>query len=914
MKRIVSIATLLAISVGFISCNKEELNTVPEEGYTYSFAILDDATRATMDNLGVAWESGDQVGMYLQGYTGYAKVDMSTTPKSVILYSKNEIPADSYAYAYYPYNSDNTDKTATKVVINNVQDGGSNAAMPMAGIPFKVETSIPVDDETKKAEGNGTIKFLNLGSIIDFKIFSANYTEETVQYVTFKADNGTVSGDGFINLTTIDANDASTLALSFSESNKFDNVKVNQEVAVANSKDAAESIYMVVAPGTYSGTITIGTDVATYTFNFSNKTLNRNGLKHYNMNLDNASRDAEVVEVVRELPYPEAFTTGKGDFVIEGDTGNEWTFGQYGATVSGYYQAEGEDKKYNHAANTSLVSPWINLEGITDAQISFTQGRNKFLNDDDVTLSIQKYGENSWTAMDLGLPAKPSSNFASNDAAISLSDFVGNKIKVKFTYTSSDTNAGTYEFKDFLVAKVKAAAGISFNTTEFEVEVGDDFTAPDLVNPNELTVAYSSDNEEVAVVNATTGAVTLQGGTGIAIISAAFAGNADYEAGTASYTITVVDPNAIPDPETIVFAELGLENSVQYTEPFNGGHFSISFGDGNDDGKYYNTGSGIRTYADGKIYLSSSYDIVRVEFTFASGYAPSVGKYTVNEGSLTAGNTSVWTGSSKSIVLTDTGTTQWRLQSVKVYYSEPEIPVYSITINPTSNGTVSSNYEEAEAGTEVTLTITPATNYLLDALTVNGTDVTSQVSNNKYEFSMPSSNVTVAASFVLDEGDGSYYTRVTSITSGKQYLILGGNTSKVLVPTTGSGKKSSADVTITTDGILSNSTIDSYAVTIISNGNNYDITFVSGGTTYYLVYGSSTNLSSATSSSETKTWNVTSGEHGTFRFADVSTATASTKRALVFRGGTTNQFGGYSIANINGEEYFDIDLYEYQGD
>ena len=775
MKRIVSIVALFAIALGFVSCNKEEINSVPEEGYTYSFTVLDEATRATMDNLGVAWEEGDQVGMFLEGYTGYAKVDMSATPRSVILYSRNEIPANSYAYAYYPYNSDNNDKAATKVVISNVQDGGSNAAMPMAGIPFKIETTVPGSSQTP-AETNGTIKFLNLGSIIDFKIFSTNYTGETVQYVTFKVDNATVSGAGYIDLTAVDANNASTLELAFTGNNNYDNVKVNQEVAVADSKDAAESIYMVVAPGTYSGTITIGTDVATYTFNFSNKQLNRNGLKHYNMNLDNAARVAEVVEVVKELPYSEAFTTGKGEFVIEGDTGNEWIFGQYGATVSGYYQAEGESEKTNHAANTSLVSPWINLEGVTNAQMTFHQGRNKYLNDDDIVLSIQKYGESTWTSLDLGLPNKPNSGFAQNDPVISLSDFVGNKVKVKFTYTSTDTNAGTYEFKDFLVSKVKSAANISYETTEFEVEIGDDFTAPTLVNPNNLTVTYSSDNTDVASVVANTGVVTLVGGTGIANITATFAGDDNYEVGTATYSISVVDPSAIPDPETIVFANLNLENGVQYSDPFNGGHFTISFGDGGNDGKYYNTGSGIRTYANGKIYLSSTYDIVRVEFTFASGYAPSSGNYSVNVGSLTAGELSVWTGSSKSIVLT--GTTQWRLQSVKVYYTTPVIPTYSITLNTPTNGSLTSNCATAEQGVNVTLTVTPAEGYILETLIVNGTDVTSQVVNNKYEFSMPGEDVTVSASFATKPvtGQTTVVKTINEIVSANNYVVSAGQT------------------------------------------------------------------------------------------------------------------------------------------
>lgn len=157
-----------------------------------------------------------------------------------------------------------------------------------------------------------------------------------------------------------------------------------------------------------------------------------------------------------------------------------------------------------------------------------------------------------------------------------------------------------------------------------------------------------------------------------------------------------------------------------------------------------------------------------------------------------------------------------------------------------------------------------------------------------------------------------YYKRVSTITSGGKYIIVGGDTSKALIPATGSNRKNSADVTISTEGILSNSTVDKYAVTITANGNNYDITFVSEGTTYYLTYGSSTNL--ATPTSTEKTWIVTEGTYGTFRFADSSTAGDPTKRGLIFRGGSTNQFGGYSLANVNGTEYLDIDLYEYQGE
>ena len=151
------------------------------------------------------------------------------------------------------------------------------------------------------------------------------------------------------------------------------------------------------------------------------------------------------------------------------------------------------------------------------------------------------------------------------------------------------------------------------------------------------------------------------------------------------------------------------------------------------------------------------------------------------------------------------------------------------------------------------------------------------------------------------------YKKVTTITSGKKYLIVGGGLAKVLIPTTGSGRKDSADVTIADDFIASDATIDSYAVTITANGSNYDISFVSGSSTYYLIYGSSTNLNTATSA--TKHWTVSAASKaGTFAFVDSST----TSRGLIFRASTYNQFGGYSSGNPNGTEYYNIDLYEYQ--
>ena len=80
---------------------------------------------------------------------------------------------------------------------------------------------------------------------------------------------------------------------------------------------------------------------------------------------------------------------------------------------------------------------------------------------------------------------------------------------------------------------------LSFETTAFNVEPNAEFTAPVLVNPYEVTVAYSTSDAEIAAVNETTGAVTIGEKEGTATITASFEGDETYKAATASYTITV---------------------------------------------------------------------------------------------------------------------------------------------------------------------------------------------------------------------------------------------------------------------------------------------------------------------------------------------------------------------------------------
>ena|GEM_PF-1680341 len=126
----------------------------------------------------------------------------------------------------------------------------------------------------------------------------------------------------------------------------------------------------------------------------------------------------------------------------------------------------------------------------------------------------------------------------------------------------------TWETSD---APQKEAAGLAFETTEFTINLGDEFTAPTLTNPNELAVTYTSSNEEVAMVDEATGEVVLMDAAGETTITASFAGDDNYYEGSASYTLTVVDVNApgtANNPYTVAQAlafieTLGTETSEE---------------------------------------------------------------------------------------------------------------------------------------------------------------------------------------------------------------------------------------------------------------------------------------------------------------------------------------------------------------
>lgn len=260
--------------------------------------------------------------------------------------------------------------------------------------------------------------------------------------------------------------------------------------------------------------------------------------------------------------------------------------------------------------------------------------------------------------------------------------------------------------------------------------------------------------------------------------------------------------------------------------------------------------------------------------------------------------------------------------------SKPVITIKKATENISSaagsNLTIADAYSltnVADAGITVTYTgnITAASiSGGTVTYTISENDDTSNPKDSKIILTVTSDSEISGEITVTQAKKGStskVYRKVSSITSGKTYLIVGGTVAKVMQhPTSSNATVAATNVTITDNAIASNDETNACAVVITKVGNYYTITFDTNK--YVAAAGSNTNLKYVTtapsgSSANNAYWDITTTTtKGSFQFKNSS----QTSRAIIWRASSTNKFGDYATSNVtsSGTEYFNIDLYELQ--
>ncbi len=155
-----------------------------------------------------------------------------------------------------------------------------------------------------------------------------------------------------------------------------------------------------------------------------------------------------------------------------------------------------------------------------------------------------KMGE-TFTAPVLTNPYSVEVSWSSSDESVATVDASGNVTLVAagttvITATFAGNDAYTAGSASYTLTVEKADpvdCGLAFSAETASAKMGETFTAPTLTNPYSVEVSWSSSDESVATVDAS-GNVTLVA-AGTTVITATFAGNDDYKAGAASYTLTV---------------------------------------------------------------------------------------------------------------------------------------------------------------------------------------------------------------------------------------------------------------------------------------------------------------------------------------------------------------------------------------
>lgn len=243
--------------------------------------------------------------------------------------------------------------------------------------------------------------------------------------------------------------------------------------------------------------------------------------------------------------WQEDFSSYKADDVPNGGAYNYACEGS-GTKVYAQNLAGGESPELLVGKKGGSFSATVALNGVS-GQLTLTYKTNKdFIK---ATVENAKAGDLVKTGNDVSLPITVAAGTAS--------------ITIKFDNTSTGKGQnGRLDNIKLFQGVGKKAPGLSWGTASRTVTIGaEDNEFPTLTNTYNLAVKYSSDDPDVAAIDATTGEITLVM-AGKANITAEFEGNDEYEAAKVSYELTVKAASTVDlknTPETAYTVAKALE-------------------------------------------------------------------------------------------------------------------------------------------------------------------------------------------------------------------------------------------------------------------------------------------------------------------------------------------------------------------
>ena len=154
-------------------------------------------------------------------------------------------------YAYAPFNAQTSDHKAVKMSIPALQTSVA-VDMPRVAVPMVLDN--PKPDSTI------TIRMVDIAATLAIKVFSTQNTGEKITGISFTADSP-LAGNFVFNIKEADPNQSATMVLS---GYTLNTVSVSADLVVGTDAAAANAVPMVLAPGSYTGSITVTTNADVY--------------------------------------------------------------------------------------------------------------------------------------------------------------------------------------------------------------------------------------------------------------------------------------------------------------------------------------------------------------------------------------------------------------------------------------------------------------------------------------------------------------------------------------------------------------------------------------------------------------------------------------------------------------------------
>ncbi len=653
-----SIFALALSSTLFFSCEKSDIISIDNDEELVKLTLIagnpevNTGTKTEIQGTTPYWSVGDAIGItdnnaYTNeaGNTYYKNFEFTSTitepsRKAVFTGSTTLSPT---LYAYYPYSKAGIAAQGAKVDIPHNQYPTASSFDGSGDI--LVSSPFEVTGETTQVEN---LDFTRLTAVVKI-VLKDNTTDQalTGQKPSLVMINAEGSQHGLVGRVYVNLTNKTLGEIYYEKSNRAIANYTDQTKYSINDQNAT---YLVVYPQTLSSGSKLTVSASTEDYN---------------------------IERSITLPFDIELTAGKITTINVKISDDHLVYG----TPYVLHTGEIEEGDYIIYYSGKAMKAGISSNRFTYSEV--TPANNVIYSDEPLIVwHIAKSGS-YYTLFNAKTNKYAAGNNTNNQGALidAISDYAlwtisntdgvfdiinkGNAAHNKNAYLR---NNGTYGFACYAVgtggrlslfklSDNRPEAGLAYSTTSYSINIGDSFQTPTLTNPYSVPVTYSSSNTSVASV-AADGSVTILA-AGTTTITASFEGNTAYRASSASYTITVINPN-VTTAEYVFNTDAGL-SALGITKPAQSAgtelgtneyvvsEVTFSTTDGGTATRVWNSKgvTDLRVYKNGgslNFSVASNKNITKIVLTGSS-----VNGFTANAGNYNKGT---WTGSSNSVTLT----------------------------------------------------------------------------------------------------------------------------------------------------------------------------------------------------------------------------------------------------------------------